>query len=53
MERHKFACYIGLMTVCSAAFGLFLPFLCFLILGHTTLAVPMRWGRVNITSRIF
>ena len=39
MERLKFACYVGLMTVCGAAMGLFLPYLCFLILGHTTLAL--------------
>jgi hypothetical protein len=39
MEHLKFACYIGLMTLCGAALGLFLPFLCFLTLGHTTLAL--------------
>jgi hypothetical protein len=39
MEHFKFGCYVGLMTFCYAAVGLFLAAVCFMFLGHTTVAV--------------
>ncbi len=40
MQQFKFACYVASITLCCAAAGLFVPFLClFLFFGHTTLAL--------------
>jgi hypothetical protein len=38
-ERIKFICYVALMSFVYAALGAFLGFLCFMFLGHTTVAV--------------
>jgi hypothetical protein len=38
MEHFKFSCYVVLMTLCYALAALLLPYICFLLLGHMTLA---------------
>lgn len=37
-ERFKFICYVALLSFVYAALGAFLAFLCFMFLGHTTVA---------------
>ena len=42
MEHFKFGCYLGLMTFCYVALGLFLGSVSFLFLGHTWVYNTMR-----------
>jgi hypothetical protein len=39
MQKLKFCIYIALMTLVYAAVGVFLAFMLFMFLGHTTVAV--------------
>ena len=42
MEHFKFGCYVGLMTSCYVAVGLFLGVVSFMFLGHTWVYNTLR-----------
>jgi hypothetical protein len=49
-KRFKFICYVALMTFVYAALGAFLAFLCFMFLGHTTVAALRDTLRLTPTQ---
>jgi hypothetical protein len=53
MEYFKFGCYVSLMAFCYAAVGLFLAAVCFMFLGHTTVAVLHDILRLSPTQFLF